>query len=67
MHSPENPNGSVMAIEGITSPDGLVLGKMAHSERYDDGLMVNIPGEKRQNLFRNAVRYFNFEILNFEF
>lgn len=60
MHSPENPNGSVMAIEGITSPDGLVLGKMAHSERYDDGLMVNIPGEKRQNLFRNAVRYFNF-------
>ena len=58
MDSPANPNGSTEAIEGIISPDGLVLGKMAHSERYADGLMKNIPGEKRQNLFRNAVNYF---------
>ena len=59
MHSPENPNGSVMAIEGIISPCGQILGKMAHSERYSDGLMLNIPGEKHQNLFRNAVEYFS--------
>lgn len=58
MNSPENPNGSVCAIEGIISPDGLILGKMGHSERYADGLMINVPGEKRQNLFANAVRYF---------
>lgn len=58
MNSPENPNGSVNAIEGIISPDGLILGKMAHSERYDDGLMKNISGNKRQNLFKNAVDYF---------
>lgn len=58
MNSPENPNGSVEAIEGIISPDGLILGKMAHSERYDDGLMKNISGNKRQNLFKNAVNYF---------
>ncbi len=58
MDSPANPNGSTEAIEGIISPDGLILGKMAHSERYADGLMKNIPGEKRQNLFRNAVNYF---------
>lgn len=58
MHSPENPNGSTMAIEGIISPDGQILGKMAHSERYGEGLMLNIPGNKDQNLFRNAVNYF---------
>lgn len=58
MDSPANPNGSTEAIEGIISPDGLILGKMAHSERYADGLMKNIPGEKHQNLFRNAVNYF---------
>ncbi|MCM1153204.1 MAG: phosphoribosylformylglycinamidine synthase [Muribaculum sp.] len=56
--SPHNPNGSVMAIEGIISPDGLILGKMAHSERWDTGLMKNIPGNKDQNIFRNAVKYF---------
>lgn len=58
MDSPANPNGSTEAIEGIISPDGLILGKMAHSERYADGLMKNIPGNKRQNLFANAVAYF---------
>ena len=58
MESPFNPNGSVEAIEGIISPDGKILGKMAHSERYDEGLMKNISGNKRQNLFANAVAYF---------
>ena len=58
MHSPENPNGSTMAIEGIISPDGRILGKMGHSERYEEGLMKNIAGNKEQNLFRNAVNYF---------
>ena len=58
MHSPENPNGSTEAIEGIISPDGLILGKMAHSERYDSGLMKNIHGNRRQNIFANAVAYF---------
>ena len=58
MESPYNPNGSCEAIEGIVSPDGLILGKMAHSERYDDGLMKNIHGNKLQNLFANAVNYF---------
>lgn len=58
MDSPMNPNGSVFAIEGIISPDGLILGKMGHSERFRDGLMVNVPGDKRQNIFGNAVRYF---------
>lgn len=61
MCSPANPNGSVAAIEGIISPDGLILGKMAHSERYDEGLMKNIHGNKRQNLFANAVAYFRGE------
>ena len=58
MDSPANPNGSTEAIEGIISPDGLILGKMAHSERYEEGLMKNISGNKRQNLFANAVAYF---------
>lgn len=58
MRSPENPNGSVEAIEGIISPDGRILGKMGHSERYAEGLMKNISGDKEQNIFRNAVRYF---------
>lgn len=56
--SPSNPNGSMMAIEGIISPDGLILGKMAHSERYAEGLMKNISGDKNQNLFAGAVGYF---------
>lgn len=58
MHSPENPNGSCDAIEGIISPDGRILGKMGHTERYDEGLMKNISGEKRQSIFGNAVKYF---------
>ncbi|MCH5217026.1 MAG: phosphoribosylformylglycinamidine synthase [Muribaculaceae bacterium] len=59
MQSPENPNGSTMAIEGIISPNGQILGKMAHSERYRKGLMRNIHGNKEQNIFRNAINYFN--------
>ena len=58
MTSPFNPNGSTEAIEGIISPDGQILGKMAHSERYDSGLMKNIHGNRRQNIFANAVNYF---------
>ncbi|MBQ1964464.1 MAG: phosphoribosylformylglycinamidine synthase subunit PurQ, partial [Tidjanibacter sp.] len=58
MTSPANPNGSTEAIEGICSPDGRILGKMGHSERYAEGLMKNISGNKDQNLFRNAVNYF---------
>ena len=59
LDSPANPNGSVEAIEGIISPDGRILGKMGHTERYAEGLMKNIHGNKRQNLFANAVRYFS--------
>lgn len=58
MDSPHNPNGSTEAIEGIISPNGRILGKMAHSERYDKHLMRNIYGNLDQNLFRNAVQYF---------
>ena len=58
MTSPYNPNGSTDAIEGIISPCGQILGKMGHSERYDDGLFKNIHGNKRQNLFANAIKYF---------
>ncbi|MDE7403209.1 MAG: phosphoribosylformylglycinamidine synthase [Muribaculaceae bacterium] len=57
MQSPENPNGSTWAIEGIISPDGHILGKMGHSERYREGLMKNVTGDKKQNIFRNAVRW----------
>ena len=53
-----NPNGSVNAIEGITSKNGQIIGKMGHSERYEDGLFQNIPGNKDQHLFASAVRYF---------
>jgi len=53
-----NPNMSVAAIEGITSPDGRILGKMAHSERMGEGLYENVPGNKFQDLFRGAVDYF---------
>lgn len=58
MTSPYNPNGSFYAIEGITSRDGLILGKMGHSERYERNLFKNIYEEREQNLFDNAVRYF---------
>ena len=53
-----NPNGSYMAIEGITSPDGRVLGKMAHSERRGDGVAMNIYGEQDQKIFLSGVKYF---------
>ncbi len=53
-----NPNGSVWAIEGITSPDGRVLGKMGHSERFGNGLYKNVEGNKDQRLFEGGVAYF---------
>ena len=53
-----NPNGSVLAIEGITSPDGRVLGKMGHSERSGDELYKNVGGDKYQPLFEGGVNYF---------
>ena len=53
-----NPNGSLLAIEGITSPDGRVFGKMGHSERSGNGLYVNVPGDKFQPLFEAGVEYF---------
>ena len=53
-----NPNGSVCAIEGITSPDGRVFGKMGHSERVGRGLYQNVPGQFEMGMFRSAVDYF---------
>ncbi|HGD6404132.1 TPA: phosphoribosylformylglycinamidine synthase [Streptococcus agalactiae] len=58
MDSKYNPNGSVNAIEGITSKNGQIIGKMGHSERWEDGLFQNIPGNKDQALFASAVKYF---------
>ena len=53
-----NPNGSIFAIEGITSPDGRVLGKMGHSERIGNSLYKNVYGEYDMKLFESAVKYF---------
>ncbi|MFQ6831548.1 phosphoribosylformylglycinamidine synthase [Butyricicoccus pullicaecorum] len=53
-----NPNGSMCAIEGITSPDGRVLGKMGHTERFSPYVGKNIYGEKYQPIFENGVKYF---------
>ena len=53
-----NPNGSVMAIEGITSPDGRVFGKMGHSERIGSGLYRNVEGNYDLGMFRGAVKFF---------
>ncbi len=58
MHCEHNPNGSVFAIEGITSPCGRVFGKMAHTERTRADLAKNIPGNKVQPIFTAGVRYF---------
>ena len=58
MEPPFNPNGSAFAIEGITSPDGRVLGKMGHSERRGAFVAKNVPGEKDEQLFEAAVRYY---------
>ena len=53
-----NPNDSLFAIEGITSPDGRVFGKMGHSERIGDGLYKNVPGNYDIQMFKAAVKYF---------
>ncbi|MGI5960033.1 MAG: phosphoribosylformylglycinamidine synthase [Massiliimalia sp.] len=53
-----NPNTSIMAIEGITSPDGRVFGKMGHSERIGTNVCKNVPGDKDQHIFRSGVEYF---------
>ena len=58
MVSPHNPNGSYYAIEGIISKNGQILGKMGHTERWEDGVFTNIAGNKCQPLFDNAVAYF---------
>jgi phosphoribosylformylglycinamidine synthase len=58
MQEPDNPNGSDFAIEGLVSPDGRILGKMAHSERRGKYVHINIPGNKKQNIFEAGVRYF---------
>ena len=58
MVSPHNPNGSYYAIEGIISRNGQILGKMGHTERWEEGVFTNIAGNKLQPLFDNAVRYF---------
>lgn len=58
MNEDFNPNGSYCAIEGITSPDGRVLGKMAHSERRGDSVAINITGDQNQLIFESGVEYF---------
>ncbi|MGU8452683.1 phosphoribosylformylglycinamidine synthase [Clostridium perfringens] len=58
INMPYNPNGSSLAIEGITSRDGRILGKMGHSERIGENLYKNIPGEFDQKLFKSGVDYF---------
>lgn len=58
LQTPFNPNGSMWAIEGICSPDGRVLGKMGHSERYNAGVFKNVPGSKDQLIFKAGVDYF---------
>lgn len=58
MESPYNPNGSSRAIEGLISPDGRVLGKMGHAERWQEGLYQNVKGNYDMNIFRSGVRYF---------
>ncbi len=58
MNMPYNPNGSSLAIEGITSRDGRILGKMGHSERIGENIYKNIPGEFDQKLFKSGVDYF---------
>ena len=58
MISPYNPNGSMWAIEGITSPDGRVFGKMGHSERTGENLYKNVEGNFDMRIFESGVRYF---------
>ena len=59
MASPFNPNGSMWAIEGITSPDGRVFGKMGHSERIGDNLYKNVEGNYDMKVFESGVKYFS--------
>ena len=54
-----NPNNSNFAIEGITSPDGRVFGRMAHNERFEEGLYRNIPDMRKMDIFKGAVNYFS--------
>lgn len=54
-----NPNGSVEAVEGITSPDGRIFGKMGHSERTGSYICKNVPGDKEQLIFKAGVEYFS--------
>ncbi|MCL2415654.1 MAG: phosphoribosylformylglycinamidine synthase subunit PurQ, partial [Defluviitaleaceae bacterium] len=58
LNTPYNPNGSAMAIEGITSPDGRILGRMCHSDRVGEKLYKNVPGNYRDRIFEAGVRYF---------
>ena len=58
MAMPHNPNGSYLAVEGITSPDGRILGKMGHSERIGEHVFANVPGDKDQKIFASGVAYF---------
>ncbi|MCD8286793.1 MAG: phosphoribosylformylglycinamidine synthase subunit PurQ, partial [Clostridia bacterium] len=58
MVSPFNPNGSMYAIEGITSPDGRIYGKMGHAERWGENLYKNCPGNFDMKLFESGVKYF---------
>ena len=53
-----NPNDSAFAVEGITSPDGRILGKMGHTERAGKGIFTNVPGNTDQKLFQGAHAYF---------
>lgn len=53
-----NPNGTCLAIEGILSEDGMIFGKMGHSERYEDGLFKNIAGDCDQDIFESGVSFF---------
>ncbi len=58
MEGPYNPNGSMLAIEGICSGDGKIFGKMGHTERYQDGLYVNYEGSYYKEMFKNGLDYF---------
>jgi phosphoribosylformylglycinamidine synthase len=62
MNTPHNPNGSTYAIEAITSADGRILGKMAHSERIGKNLYRNVIGSYDQKLFESAVSYFTHKL-----
>jgi phosphoribosylformylglycinamidine synthase len=53
-----NPNNSAFSVEGLTSPDGRIFGKMGHTERIGRGLYQNVPGNYDMGLFRSAVKYF---------